>query len=173
MIMVQRIVGKPIGSAVSQQAQRPLFWLLVVPVAGIAVAWKNQDATDAPAWITALILLMIFLMVARRTKETDTRVAVVDIYPIGVQLVMTTTTASGPTLTATGKEPLFLPRDEIVDCIVNEHILAHRVESVVLLRVRRRRSDHSSPIQLVQAFPGTEMTYVECLAARSEIMKNL
>ncbi|KAL7567726.1 hypothetical protein ACA910_012060 [Epithemia clementina (nom. ined.)] len=61
---------------------------------------------------------------------------------------------------------MFVPRDEILDCVVNEQLLAHRVRNCLLLRLKNRR-------RLVEPFPTLDLTYMECLKVRNEIMQGL
>jgi hypothetical protein len=83
------------------------------------------------------------------------------------------------------RPPLFIPRDVILDVIVNEVILAHKVVSVVLFRILKtdavqgiRDADERPPIStlmkkgyihLVPAFPGVQMSFAECYNMRKEL----
>ena len=83
------------------------------------------------------------------------------LYHVGVQLAIVTLRQGCESVLQQGK-PRFIPRDQIVDCIVTEVILAHKIQNVVVLRLRHER-------KLVNAFPGVDLTYTECCALRSEI----
>jgi len=76
----------------------------------------------------------------------------------------------------------FLPRDQIVDCIVYEVILSHKVKNVVAfclqnapIAVLNCDNNHSSSNEeqqhrLAPAFPMADLTYQECLFLRGEIL---
>lgn len=57
---------------------------------------------------------------------------------------------------------LFVPRQEIVDCVVTEIILVHKVENAIVLR----RHQKKSPVDM---FPMVNLTYNECLCIRQKI----
>jgi hypothetical protein len=83
----------------------------------------------------------------------------------------------------------FIPKEQIIDSIVTEHILAHKVLNLVMLRVRssgRRpetliersptasKGDNSLlPFELVNVFPNVELTYNEALGIRHQIQRYL
>jgi hypothetical protein len=102
-----------------------------------------------------------------RTGDYDVQVAVA-VYPIGIQLV---TRVNG----VPQGEPVFLARDEIRDCVVNEFILSYKVRSVVMFRVYCTNPETSkkASIRLVEAFPNVDMTFSECLKARTQITSYL
>ena len=100
---------------------------------------------------------------------------VIKVYPLGIQRVKRykNNKKSG----YLEQKPLFIPRNHILDCIVLEHVLATKVTSVVLFRIRTRSKEDSNTSNctaLVEAFPGAkEMSYVSCVALRAEILKAL
>ena len=151
-----------------------------------------------------------------------TTAAVVTIYPsLGVQLsrevgpmrkhqpFTTTTNQTDPSsISHPPKSPTqqqcvvcqqhlqFLPRDQIIDCIVYEVILSHKVKNVVAfclqnspIAVLNCDNNHSShhnnnnndtnssneeqQHRLVPAFPMADLTYQECLFLRGEILRAL
>jgi hypothetical protein len=135
------------------------------------------------------LLSATFSWTSSRATNKEQGVAVF-IYPLGIQLATVVYDVdqqqqhlvSGPQSFLDVKPGPFFPRDQIIDCIVNEVILAHKVISVVVFRVRQRTESRTigvshththAFIKLVHAFPGADMTYVECLAIRHEIMKEL
>lgn len=86
--------------------------------------------------------------------------------------------------------PVLICRKDIVDIVVNELVLSHKVVSVVVLRIKAsghtgfalqdRNREIPVPTLLKQgnlrlqvAFPGVEMSYRECMAMRQEICKAL
>lgn len=118
-----------------------------------------------------------------RRKKRILRGAAVSLYPLGIQLsiadVATTTSVDQQKTTVSGRPKvvrkmprLFLPHDEIVDCVVTEIINIHTVRSAVVFRVARLQPSFPSEepiLKLIDAFPGVEMTYAECLQSRSLI----
>lgn len=118
----------------------------------------------------AIASLPILSIVSHQREQDDDKVVEVAMYPLGIQL----TTMIG---TRTIGIPIFLPRGEIFDCVVSEVILAHKVVSIVLFRLQDsssgmiEKNSTVSPFRLVEAFPGVEMRYEECLYMRNEIMK--
>lgn len=158
-------------------------------LAAIAATISRFSSEDYQwAIITLLFLVILFVTTFRRKKPDATSQVAVTVYPMGVQLARLE--SDRPV-----KPPLFIPRDIILDVIVNEMILAHKVVSVVLFRVWKRdettqqattsKQERSEPpgcissllkegrIHLVPAFPGVEMSYRECLMMRREISVSL
>jgi hypothetical protein len=132
---------------------------------------------DADRWIPPTIALVLVLLAAifywKACSNISGRGAAVSIYPLGVQL-STVCRGIDPTvadLTRCRILPrVFIPRDRIVDCIVTEVIWSHKVQSMVVFRVSNRApSSDDNAMQLVCAFPGVEMTYLECLHYRRQI----
>jgi hypothetical protein len=181
--MVKRVIARSkIGGKVLEKPTRARNQLFLVVLAAPAVVaatlWGRWQADDidiiAPGRTTIAALVSIFIASVclylwwqPRTSDDDVQVAVA-VYPIGVQLV--TRVNSVPK-----GEPVFLSRDEIRDCVVNEFILSYKVRSVVMFRVYCSNPETSEKvsIRLVEAFPGVDMTYTECLAARSKIVEYL
>lgn len=131
---------------------------------------------------TALVLGGILLWFSSRKKATaDESLAVVTVYPsMGVQLSEISSTVSkesnGKAKRSTG---LFLPRDKIVDCIVYEVILSHKVKNEVAFRIQQPAEEtkegsqstiQDQDLRLISAFPNTEMTYEECLYMRRHML---
>lgn len=178
--MVKQVVvrSKIGGNALEEPtyARDQLFLVVLAAPAVIAAAlWGQWQADDidiiAPGRTALAALASVFIALLcwylwwrPRTGDDDVQVAVA-IYPIGIQLV---TRVNG----VPQAEPVFLARDEIRDCVVNEFILSYKVRSVVMFRVYRSNPETSKKvsIRLVEAFPNVEMTYTECLRARSQIM---
>lgn len=75
----------------------------------------------------------------------------IQLFPSGIQI-----SQGGST------PPIFLFKDNILDCVVNEQILACRVRNRVVFRLKDS--------QQVEAFPGIDLPYMECLRLRHEIM---
>jgi GPI-GlcNAc transferase complex, PIG-H component len=138
---------------------------------------------DHWTWIPLTMALVLVLVATAAVlywmacSSTSRRGAAVSIYPLGVQLSTVCTPTKGMDATVDSNEHyyrmtprMFIPRDRIVDCIVTEVIWAHKVQSLVVFRVsnQSQRSDDTA-VQLVSAFPGIEMTYIECLQYRRQI----
>jgi hypothetical protein len=178
--MVKQVVirSKIGGNNVEQPAtsRNQLFLgVLAAPAAVLAAALWGQWQADnidiiapgrrALATIAGFFITLrcLYLWWRPRTGDDDVQVAVA-VYPIGIQLV---TSVNG----VPRGEPIFLARDEIRDCVVNEFILSYKVRSVVMLRVYASNPEPSkkASIRLVEAFPNVDMTYAECLKARTQI----
>ena len=112
------------------------YWTMM-PAFSIVVAWLSS-------WI---------VFRRPRTKE-----ATVKIFPFAIQLSSTSTPARHQARTV-------LLRQDVVDCVINEVILAHRVVSIILFRIR----DAKGVVQLVQAFPGIELHYRDALRIRNDM----
>lgn len=119
-----------------------------------------------------LVTLLVLNWVQHGAVDNESQVTVT-VYPMGVQL------AKLQKLVPV-RPPLLIPRDLILDVIVNEVILAHKVVSIVLFRVLKEdANDLIKPpvstllkegrIKLVPAFPGVEMSFAECQAMRREL----
>jgi hypothetical protein len=82
--------------------------------------------------------------------------------------------------------PIMIPRRDILDIVVHEVILSHKVVSLLIFRVLKPLPNNLTPtqerklsaaeamfqegrIRLQVAFPGTEMSYAQCLSLRDEI----
>lgn len=131
--------------------------------------------------------LFIIIIVSLRVQPKQERGAALFIYPFGIQLASVYFGSSVEDNSHgfhTIKHGSFLPRDEIIDCVVNEVILAHKVVSVILFRLKKSIScSHSDRCEnsnharcdalLVEAFPGIEMSYNKCLILRQQIMKEI
>jgi hypothetical protein len=175
--MVKRVVvrSKIGGNAQQNPARDQSLVILAAPAVLAAASWGQWQGNDTIAqWQTPIAVLvsvsitLVYLWLRPRTGDDDVQVAVA-VYPIGVQLI---TKVNG----VPQGDPVFLARDEIRDCIVNEFILSYKVRSVVMFRVHHSNPDASknaSAIKLVEAFPCVDMTYTECLTARSKIMDYL
>jgi hypothetical protein len=231
--MAHRIIAAP---AVARRLgphearmERLLFWknVWIVP---IVAAWscmfiyrycynntlqnlmKVMSPTTSLRQLTPLIALTILSCVVvyfSRKCEHGRTIAVVALYPLGIQLgsipwcmnVKDSKIESKDNATKITPN-IFLPRDCVLDCIVTEIIYSHKVQSLVVLRIcdatkspfatvdmctstggrpipvdnARNCSAHESrrtATKLIDVFPGVEMTYMECLMARSQINEYL
>jgi hypothetical protein len=177
--MVKQVVvrSKPGGNTLEKptRSRDHLFLgVLSAPAVVAAALWGQWQAGDidiiaprrrALATIASVFIALtcLYLWWRPRTCDDDVQVAVA-VYPIGIQLV---TRVNG----VPQGEPIFLARDEIRDCVVNEFILSYKVRSVVMFRVYSSEPEPSkkASIRLVEAFPNVEMTFTECLKARTQI----
>jgi hypothetical protein len=133
----------------------------------IAAAVFVASGSSLSQW--AILAAVTFLLLNR--QRGNPRRVTVTVYPIGVQL-----SKSRP-----NQPPLFLPRDQILDVICTENILAHKVISVVLFRVLKGGTNdpfNKPPIasllkegrvHLVPAFDGVEMSFAECQNVRRKL----
>jgi hypothetical protein len=173
-------MAKPSTSATAPAVSLSAPW--IAGAAAIAVGFgANRSSADADHWIPATMALVLVLVAAvlywRARSNTSGRGAVVSIYPLGVQL-STVCRSIDPTVTDLALcrmiPRMFIPRYQIVDCIVTEVIWAHKVQSMVVFRVSiQSQSTDDTAMQLVGAFPGIEMTYLECLQYRRQINSSL
>lgn len=135
---------------------------------------------------TALVLGGILLWFnSSKESSSDESLAVVTVYPsMGVQLSEASFTEAKESDGKTkGSMGMFLPREKIVDCIVYEVILSHKVKNEVAFRIaqaaeeasleRSQGTTQDHDLRLIPAFPETEMTYQECLYMRRHILQAL
>lgn len=84
--------------------------------------------------------------------------------------------------------PVSIQRNNILDVVVNEVVLSHKVVSVIVIRLYKSpgHDENNVPntsqmqsllmdgnVKLQLAFPGVEMSYMECMAMRREICRAL
>ena len=135
--------------------------------------------------LTTLVATLCLLIVwAARTPSTSiisphTRGVSVSLYHVGVQLTTVWMSKDNDSCICREKYLRFIPRDQIIDCIVTEVVLAHRVQSVVVLRLHHNiqktkamttnHQTENGSIQLVNAFPGVDLNYSECCVIRRRI----
>lgn len=133
--------------------------------------------------IAALCLLVVFaLRPSISSKHRRSRGVSVSMYHIGVQLATVWVSEDANNSVVQVCNPRFIPRDQIIDCVVTEVVLAHRIQSVVVFRLQknfngqsaikasaRHGQDDSLSIQLVKAFSGVDLNYAECAVIRSRI----
>jgi hypothetical protein len=103
---------------------------------------------------------------------------VVSIYPIGIQIecfVLSSRSGQADVQMIGHREPIFFPRETVIDCVVSEVVHSHRVSSNLLFRIGEwpKFSRSEVYVHLVEAFPGVELTVVECLAMRAEMNRYL
>lgn len=120
-------------------------------------------ATDLWQYTCVLALVLLVTIASQRSGHRQrshsccwTREA--RFYPVGIQL------SRVHRATGESTQKVFIPRQDIKDCIVSEVILAHRVISCVLLRVAR-----NNETRLVEVFQGMELSFLECMTMRNKI----
>jgi hypothetical protein len=124
-------------------------------------------------------------------QQEQQPVLILSVFAAGVQLSKSTCTLSPSIFTENGAVvslsseapssssiPLyFLPRTDIVDCIVQEVIWSYKVTSVLFFRVvvttTGTEQQQQQTLRLVEVFPGVELLYMECLMLRGEILQAL
>jgi hypothetical protein len=177
--MPRTFIIREIPSSERSLSQGVAAALAVVVAAGLLVAARAKEIDKHGILLEALhiapdlygslvagpallfVLLWTVLLRPSQTSSVTVNEAKVVVYPLGVQL------------STSSRKPIFLMRDDIVDCIVNEVILAHKVISIILFRVRLGSSSTNNT-KLVLAFPGiNDMTYRDCLQIRNDIMEEL
>jgi hypothetical protein len=173
-VVVQSKIGGNTPDKPTRARDQLFLVVLAAPAVLAAALWGQWQADDidiiAPGRTALAALASVFIALVYwylwwrpRTGDDDVQVAVA-VYPIGIQLV---TRVNG----VPQGEPVFLARDEIRDCVVNEFIFSYKVQSVVMFRVYRSDPEISkkASIRLVEAFPNVDMTFSECLKARTQI----
>jgi len=138
----------------------------------------NVEWLAVVAFLGCLIAAVRFVRsIGESNDSAGNKGVAVMLYHAGVQLATVSLLNDRWTeaVTAPGNAR-FIPRDQIIDCVVTEVILAHKIQNVVVFRLHRRssRTAHAhdvsaDAIELVNAFPGVDLTYVECCAIRSQI----
>jgi hypothetical protein len=133
-----------------------------------AVCFVASGSSLSQWAILAAVTVTFVLLNRQRGNACQVTITV---YPTGVQLATT----------RQNRPPLFLPRDQILDVICTECILAHKVISVVLFRVLKGGiiDSYNRPpiasllkqgrIHLVPAFDGVEMSFEECQKVRRKL----
>jgi len=146
------------------------YWGKFESLAETVMSTTAENLTPVSAVVLVVLSLLISLR-SRGSKNDRCRGIAVMIYPIGVQLTEVSMKDDDDIGSNYLQEnPRFIPRDQIVDCVVTEVVLAHRVQSVVVFRVSTSKDRHSGSFQLINAFPGVNLTYRECLSVRGQIM---
>jgi len=151
-----------------------------------------NDFSDETKYISMVFATAIFglalwknLFSSWTQDSTSTQLSVLTIFPaLGVQISIEeegNTINSSSSSSSSNKQlgnPTFLPRDQIVDCLVYEVILSYKVVTVVAFSVQDPNVGSpclpdSLPTKLIPVFPNTEMTYQECVYMRREILQTL
>jgi hypothetical protein len=128
-----------------------------LPIVFIMVADSSNSLYQV--FFAAIAIYSVFILISPIFRPLKLREASVTVFPLGLQLVTS----------YSNKQPTLLLHQEIVDCIVNEVILAHKVINVILFRCY----DAKGNIKLVQAFPGMQLNYRDCLRIRSDLQEAL
>ena len=115
--------------------------------------------------VLVCVVLLLYNMVTKNrntTRKQDGLDYGVSICPLGVQ-VWVENSQNQPS--SKGSVRAFVPRHEILDCIVQERILAHRVRNSLLFRLHGQR--------ILEPFPELDLPYHECLRQRRSIQTAL
>jgi len=126
------------------------------------------------AFSVASVLYCITRIILGSPTTNNNQGVAVTLYHAGVQLSTVSLLKGHSGDEVQQKNPRFIPRDQIIDCIVTEVVLAHRVQSVVVFRLRKQPissalEKEACSIQLVNAFPGIDLSFMECCAIRSRV----
>lgn len=146
--------------------QRLIVVVIAVLVVALLYPYVQRDDDQFYHAVPLLIFLSVIVSWRARTINPSLGSVTVAVYPVGVQLMKRDVTGRCVEV------PLFLPREDVLDCIVSEIILSQKVVSVAIIRVRGTASGRSF-CRLVESFPGVEMSYEECLAMANKINKCL
>lgn len=170
---------KFVVGAKQHQAKAASTTVLTTTVAAAWAAVVCQYMEDKVGWALAIIGgFMVLLIGLRRFKSKDEVVEVsLSVNQLSVQL---STYRNGRSI----GHPVLIPRNVVIDVVVNEVILSHKVVSVVILRLLKsaKTKEARQPIQtllqddkvrLEVAFPGVELSYMDCIRMRWEISQAL
>mmetsp|Transcript_14461 Transcript_14461/g.21306 ORF Transcript_14461/g.21306 Transcript_14461/m.21306 type:complete len:193 (-) Transcript_14461:847-1425(-) len=174
----------------SQRSQLPwLSILFVLPCIALdrhAANFLREIYKDQPSLVIfsfGIIIILSGLLMARCSGETRERFEVsVFICELSVQI---STSCNGKVK----GEPIMIPKKSILDVVVEEIILSHKVVSVLIFRLQKCTDGDNldglttpdsiqkllaeDKVQLQVAFPGVELSYQQCLDLRFEMMKSL
>ena len=141
--------------------ESPTGLVILVP---IAIIVKASFCFSYLAIVSATAIAIALSGAWNIFRRSKTKEATVLIFPFAIQLCSTNTTKP----TSHQAHTLIL-RQDVIDCIVNEVILAHKIVSVILFRIR----DNKGAVQLMQAFPGIELHYRDALRIQSDMVRAL
>jgi hypothetical protein len=163
-----------------------------IPALSVAVYyWRT--------WLTSRTTMMLVLgsafslvmLVRKRSNDVNerSRVPAVAVYPVGLQLCTIPSSSTErkdseyvyiPTASSKITPGIFFPREIVLDCVVAEIVYSYKVESFVFLRLCKDAENQTLPTsqdesaaKLMAVFPNVHMTYMECLAVRSQINEYL
>jgi hypothetical protein len=131
--------------------------------------WHTPMTVTGIVVVAALCVLAALALrpsVFSNQQQRLSRGVSVSMYHIGVQLATVWVSTDSDNSVVQECNPRFIPRDQIIDCIVTEVILAHRIQTTVVFRLQKKQNDL---MQLVNAFPGVDLNYSECAIIRSRI----
>lgn len=142
--------------------------------------FKGNDFSQASvSTFFALVAALLWFLHRDHSRLRDAvHESVVAVYPLGIQIENRVTSPAIRSKTKVVGESIFIPMEALIDCVVREVVLSHKVISILQFRVlcRPGSASHlgsSADMKLVQAFPGVELSYSECLTMRAEIHKYL
>jgi hypothetical protein len=173
---------KFVVSASKMRPSTPSLHVLAifVPIIAAIAATRPFEDQRILVLIYVLALVVIGLVYLRGGKSEELEVSV-SVNQLSVQL---STYRNGKVM----GYPILISRRDIVDIVVNEVILSHRVVSVLVFRVLKLTGNTTPEAKKVQpmhallkddtirlqvAFPSVEMSYKECMTMRWEISRTL
>lgn len=127
-----------------------------------AVGCLSAILGDTMYWKLQLVLCTL-LVAYWIPKKTAAKYFEVKMYPSFIQLL-----GRDENNMILG-QPTLIPIDEIIDCVVIESIRAYKVINTLVFRLQQHDGEKS--IRLLELFPGSDLTYHECLSLRREIIK--
>lgn len=186
--MPRRIILPPTAardrlSCGSNASVRVLLDLWGLPLLSVGAFYWRTWLT--PTQTAFLILLSAFGIICLALKRKNgsvnrSRLPAVALYPIGLQLCTIPSSSTENPISSRITPVLFFPREIVLDCVVAEIVYSYKVESIVALRVCEESenktwppSENGSATRLVDVFPNVNMTYMECMAVRSQINEYL
>lgn len=139
---------------------------------GVAVVFARTHHWSLLMASTSLSLLVVGMLLQRRRQEK---------VEVSVSINEATVRLTAKRNEKLFGNPLVIPRRDILDVVVNEVILAHRVVTVLVFRVRKGSDDDKTyednvqillsqdRVRLVPVFPAIELTFRECHTLRRNI----
>lgn len=143
-----------------------------IPITGITLTLMGVGYQHLDSWnnlrnfhiLCPQLMVIFFLFIAipfifLGVIKKESQRYCLSIYRTGVQLSRINPTTSKKTVIQ------YIPRENVVDCVTIEVILAHRVANAVVIRCRGSN--------IMDAFPEVDFKYTECLLLSEDINRAL
>ena len=122
------------------------------------------DIGSTLQWSLIIAILIMALWFRRMQFKRAGPISLL-ISPIGVQLSNRPSGSNSSTTTLKRYSILFVLAEDICDCVVHEQILAHKVKTALLLRLKNK--------QFIDIGYGLDLSYAECFRYRRKVMNGL
>ena len=130
--------------------------------------YSDIDIGSTLQWSLIIALTAILIMALWHQCMQSKRAGPISVLisPIGVQLSNLPSGSNRSTTTLKRDSLLlFVLAEDIYDCVVHEQILAHKVKTVLLLRLKNK--------QFIDIGYGLDLSYTECFRYRRKVMNGL